>query len=159
MSEINKIDSFKGKYASFSNYFNRKNLVEYKGLKFTNTEAAFQCQKTYDASIQGLAQTMSPNDVKKAFGRAGLPGFPKFTLRTDWESVKYEVMHEVVKAKFEQNPDLKEILLNTGDAELIEGNTWHDNCWGDCHCPKCSSIKGTNWLGKVLMQVRSELRA
>ena len=45
----------------------------------------------------------------------------------------------------------------TGDAELIEGNTWHDNYWGVCSCSKCNG-RGKNRLGKLLMKVREELR-
>ena len=67
-------------------------------------------------------------------------------------------MDEVLIAKFTQNPSLKEQLLDTGDVELIEGNTWHDNYWGNCTCSKCSGIIGRNQLGKTLMNIREEIR-
>lgn len=74
-------------------------------------------------------------------------------MRPDWELVKYDVMYEVCMAKFTQNPDLLSKLLATGDAELIEGNTWGDRVWGvDIH----RGI-GENHLGKILMRIRSEL--
>ena len=47
---------------------------------------------------------------------------------------------------------LRAKLLATGDAELIEGNYWHDTFWGMCNG------KGENHLGRLLMEVRSELR-
>jgi predicted NAD-dependent protein-ADP-ribosyltransferase YbiA (DUF1768 family) len=48
-------------------------------------------------------------------------------------------------------------LLATGDRDLIEGNTWHDNFWGVCSCPKCTfpPIPQTNWLGKILVEERA----
>lgn len=62
-------------------------------------------------------------------------------------------------AKFSKNENLRQILLSTEDEELVEDTTgWHDNIWGDCSCPKCQYIKGRNKLGKILMQVRDEIK-
>lgn len=52
---------------------------------------------------------------------------------------------------------LKKKLLETGDAELIEGNYWHDNTWGQCYCPRCKNKIGENHLGKLLMKIRESL--
>lgn len=60
-------------------------------------------------------------------------------------------MKELIMIKF-QNPLLKEKLLNTGDALLIEGNTWRDYYWGEC------KGKGENHLGKILMEVREIIK-
>jgi len=67
-------------------------------------------------------------------------------------------MYDIVYNKFSQNEDLKEKLLNTGEIYLEEGNWWHDNYWGQCNCYRCRNIHGLNKLGKILMQVRDELR-
>ena len=48
------------------------------------------------------------------------------------------------------------MLLSTGDVAIIEGNYWHDNFYGQCTCEKCAG-KGKNKLGKLLMDIRSEL--
>ena len=64
-------------------------------------------------------------------------------------------MEEIVRAKFTQNPKLKEQLLSTGDAILIERNTWNDRYWG----VDIRSGVGKNHLGKILMKIRSELKA
>lgn len=61
-------------------------------------------------------------------------------------------MYDICRAKFEQNADLRCKLLTTGDAMLVEGNTWGDTVWGVCQG------KGENRLGKILMRVRKELR-
>jgi len=63
-------------------------------------------------------------------------------------------MTTIVRNKFKAHPDLKKKLLETGTAKLIEGNTWHDTFWG----VNINTGKGENHLGKILMQVRSELK-
>ncbi len=62
-------------------------------------------------------------------------------------------MREALKAKFTQNEDLKNILLETGDAILVE-HTENDNYWGDG-----GDGNGKNMLGKLLMELREELRS
>ena len=61
-------------------------------------------------------------------------------------------MLDVVRAKFDQHPDLAQKLLATGDEELVEGNDWGDIYWG------VYKGHGKNMLGKILMRVRAELR-
>ena len=75
-------------------------------------------------------------------------------LRPNWENVKLPIMEDIVRAKFTQNEDLKELLLATGDLVLEEGNTWHDTFWG----VDAKTREGTNHLGRILMRVRQELR-
>ena len=68
---------------------------------------------------------------------------------------------DIIHAKFAQNPTLAQALIDTGDADLIEGNTWNDNYWGVCECARCRSegIKGQNKLGQILMAERKALTA
>ena len=74
--------------------------------------------------------------------------------RSDWESVKDDVMLKALRAKFsDQNPKLLSLLLSTGDKTLIE-HTSNDSYWGDG-----GDGTGSNKLGQLLMQVQSELRA
>ena len=75
-------------------------------------------------------------------------------LRDDWEFVKVNIMLEITRAKFEQNLELAEKLLATGNAMLVEGNHWNDTFWG----VDARNGKGENYLGKILMCVRRELR-
>ena len=65
-------------------------------------------------------------------------------------------MLDLLRQKF-RNPKLRELLLGTGEAVLVEGNLHHDNYWGNRKCKKCAEIPGNNQLGKLLMQVRTEL--
>ena len=68
------------------------------------------------------------------------------------KEVKTNIMYDICLAKFTQNQDLKEKLLKTGNAILIEGNWWNDTYWG-----VCNGI-GENNLGKILMKIREELK-
>ena len=68
--------------------------------------------------------------------------------------VVIDIMEEVVRAKFTQNPDLARKLADTGDALICEGNTWNDTFWG----VDIRNGKGENYLGKILMCVRRELK-
>ena len=92
----------------------------------------------------GVLTKPNPSEAKR-LGR-------RVRLRSDWEQVKYDVMLDVVRAKFNQHPDLAQKLLATGDEELVEGNDWGDTYWGVCNG------RGKNMLGKILMRVRAELR-
>ena len=137
-----KIDSFRGEYFFLSNFYEAP--VEYEELTYQNSEAAFQAQKCANPKERETFTTMNPSEAKKA-GRT-------VTLRKDWEDVKIAVMTGVVKAKFEQNPDLAELLLATKDAYLEEGNNWGDRVWGTVNG------EGANNLGLILMNTRKFLQ-
>lgn len=139
---MNKIDDFRGAYRFLSNFYDAP--VTYLGVTYANNEAAFQAQKCTDNTVKAMFANLNPSEAKR-LGR-------NVQLRPDWETVKYDIMYEVCKAKFEQNDDLREMLLDTGDAYLEEGNTWNDRCWGTCRGV------GENHLGKILMRIRDELQ-
>lgn len=137
-----QINSFEGEYGFLSNFYECS--VEYNGMTFGSSEAAFQAQKCVDDEDKIKFKYLRPKGAKR-FGKT-------VKLRPDWDEVKVEVMRGVLKAKFTQNPELKSMLLATGDNELVEGNRWGDRFWGVC--------KGTgqNNLGKLLMELRDDLR-
>lgn len=76
----------------------------------------------------------------------------------DWADRRVGVMAYGLYHKFVMHADLRLMLIDTGIEELVEGNYWHDNFWGDCGCPKCASIKGKNVLGRLLMNTRNYFR-
>lgn len=139
----NIINSFKGKYAFLSNYYEVP--VQYEGLTYKNSEAAFQAAKTLNTAERKEFTDLTPNNAK-AKGRS-------INLRADWEKVKLDIMYDINMAKFTQNSDLREKLIATGDAYLEEGNTWNDRYWGTVNGV------GQNQLGKVLMRVREDLQS
>ena len=138
------IDKFDGKYAFLSNFYDAP--VEYNGLCYLNSEAAFQAQKVLDNEEKIPFTEASPGRAK-SLGRT-------VKLRGDWEFVKLNIMLEITRAKFLQNPEVAEKLLATGNAMLVEGNRWNDTFWG----VNVKNGKGENYLGKILMCVRRELR-
>lgn len=142
------INSFSGKYRFLSNFYPSPIVIG--GIEYPTAEHAFQAGKTEDADLaRWIAEDVSPM-VAKARGR-------KVALRNDWEERKDDWMARVLAEKFRQHPDLAQQLAATGDQQLIEGNTWHDQIWGDCSCLKHIFTPGDNQLGKLLMKTRSEL--
>ena len=157
--ETKCINSFRGKYDFLSNFYECRLI--YDGIEYTHSEGAFQAQKTFDKTLREKIAKLSASESKKACGKYGLRVdgvLIKINLRPDWEVRKSAIMKDIVYEKFNQNEDLKRKLLETGNALLIEGNHWHDNCWGNCSCDRCKSVEGRNLLGKILMEVREEFR-
>lgn len=137
-----KIQSFRGKYAFLSNFYECPITVH--GVTFNTVEHAFQAFKMTNAEdAEAIRICPTPGTAKRSAR--------KRKLRTDWEQIKEEVMLLCLREKFKQ-PFLKEMLINTGEAELIEVNTWGDTYWG------VFGGRGLNRLGCLLMQVREELR-
>lgn len=137
---MNKIDSFRGEYRFLSNFWMVDIVNPEDGLLYPSVEHAYVASKTLDKRLREQIRNIAkPGDVKK-IGRM-------LELRPDWEYIKYRVMHDLLIEKF-KNPELKQKLLDTGSAILIEGNTWGDTYWGVC------DGKGENNLGKLLMLVR-----
>jgi len=143
------INNFDREYAFLSNFYNSP-MIGFDGINYPTVEHAFQAQKTlnYKERLM-IANALTPGKAKR-LGR-------QVQLRDGWNNIKNEVMYNYVFHKFSQNPDLKQKLIDTNFEYLEEGNTWHDNYWGNCYCAKCQYIKGENHLGKILMQVRDEL--
>lgn len=137
------INTFMGKYRFLSNFFSAE--VEYGGLCYPTVEHAFQAAKSLYPYERLKVQAATSPGAAKHMGRV-------VTLRPDWESIKYQVMFNLVSKKFTNHPHLRDQLLMTGDVPLIEGNTWGDTTWG-----MCKGI-GNNWLGKILMEVRISLK-
>jgi ribA/ribD-fused uncharacterized protein len=144
------IDHFAGEYAFLSNFYYPAEVV-YDGETYRTTEHAYQASKVlskdYRQKIKNTSRASEAKKLgkKKAMAKAGVK------LRDDWDNIKLDVMFDLLRQKF-QHPELKKKLLDTGDAELIEGNWWGDYFWGTVQG------EGENHLGRLLMKVRSELR-
>ena len=135
-----------GEYGCFSNF--APYPIEINGKVWPTSEHYFQGQKfvgtRHEEEIR-LAE--SPNKAARMGGNRNKP------LRSNWESVKDSIMREAVAAKFRQYADIREVLMATKNATLVE-HTVNDSYWGDG-----GDGTGKNMLGKILMEVREELRA
>lgn len=146
------INSFSGEFEFLSNFYSIlqiSSLDSYNSVsnshRLKTLEHGFQAAKTLDLIDQlSVLDAKTPGNAKR-LGR-------KVKLRKDWESVKLNIMRQLVLDKFSQNYDLKDKLIATNDIELIEGNTWGDKFWGTV------DGVGQNWLGKILMETREKLK-
>lgn len=135
----------KNAFGCFSNF--SRHGFELDGRYWPTSEHYFQAQKFAGTEHEDLIQKASTPRQAADMGRDR-----SRPLRSDWEEVKDDVMHRAVLRKFSVNPELREILLSTGQEEIIE-NAPHDYYWG---CGKTGT--GRNQLGIILMEVRRQLR-
>jgi len=135
------IKEFRGEtkwLSNFSKFPNGKTVEHY-----------YQAAKASNPSTRKyIAHLPSPGQAKRA-GQvcAMIPG---------WEVKKYRVMYRLLLYKF-RDPAIRQLLLDTEDQYLEEGNTWHDRCWGVCYCSQCKGT-GKNVLGKMIMLIRKNIR-
>lgn len=118
---------------------------------YPSVEHAYQAAKFLDAELRErfLYNGLTPGQAKR------LGANLKAKRRKDWQDISLEVMKDLLVQKFTYSI-LKRKLLSTFSAVLIEGNTWHDNFYGDCRCgerEECAA-PGLNHLGRLLMEVR-----
>lgn len=146
----NEIKGFFGEYRFLSNFYPCK--ISFGGIDFGSVENVYVAVKTYnfkesrDEHFYRLTKIskMTPGQAKR-FGRIG--------VRPDWtDEFKAITMLYLLKQKFSDvNPELKQLLIATGDTYIEETNTWGDTFWGVC------DGVGENVLGNLLMNIRDEL--
>lgn len=139
------IAMFSGRYRFLSNFW-ACNGIAVAGEWYPTVEHAYQASKCARAADRQMIRCAATPGIAKQFG--GL-----VTRMQSWDIVRLSVMLSLLRMKFsDANPDLWRALLDTGEAELIEGNHWHDHFWGVCRG------EGQNHLGRLLMRVRDEMR-
>ena len=116
------------------------------GVYWPTVEHYFQAQKAAGTEDEErIRRAYTPKDAKR-FGR-------EVRLRSDWEEIKDSVMRRAIQAKFAAHDELAERLVGTGDEALIEAAP------GDFYWGAGGDGSGQNRLGKILMEVRADLRA
>lgn len=145
----------RNQYRFLSNFYQGEPLNDGYWSYLTG-EHMFAAYKTKNgAQFHEIRNAYDPNEAK-ALGRA-------CDLRPDWETRKYDVMRWVLATKFTLVREEGAMLLDTGDALLVEGTWWADRVWGvDLGTNKFAAPQhrpGRNWLGALLMARRAELRA
>lgn len=136
-------------YGAFSN-LHRRTMV-FEGREYPTAEHAYQAGKARKEAVrEWILSAPSPSLVAMA-----AHGLYTWDITPDWSRIKFDRMREVLRAKFTQHEDLKELLLSTGDARLVEvarTDNLVNRTWGEVNG------KGQNMLGVLLMEVREELR-
>jgi len=132
-------------YFEFSNF--ARFIVTLDGKTWPTSEHYFQAQKFLDEGLQEEVRLAKTPRIAAEMGRDRSK-----PLRPDWEEVKDDVMRKVVRAKFTQHEELRKLLLDTGDAIIVE-HTANDSYWGDG-----GDGSGKNMLGQILMEIRAELK-
>lgn len=140
MNNIETINEFRGMYAFLSNFY--PCVIVHQGVAYPSVEHAFQGAKFKHWKDRiAVAECGSPGKAKQLGRTADLPD--------DWEETKLDLMYDLVTLKF-GDPELERLLIDTGKAELVEGNIWGDTFWGVCRG------EGENFLGRILMRIRQE---
>lgn len=135
-----------GDYGYLSNLFRRK--VKFENRVFRSSEDAYQFGKPLDGmTAEWLISAPKPHLCAMA-----AHGLLAFDITPHWQEMKVDRMRDVLRAKFGQHEDLKQNLIDTGDAVLIEDSKT-DAFWGIG-----KKRNGKNMLGILLMQVREELK-
>ena len=132
-------------FGEFSNF--SPHPVKLRDVTWATVEHYFQAQKFAGTEHEEAIRCARSPMIAARMGRDRSK-----PLREDWETVKDSVMREGVHAKFTQHAALRSVLLSTGEAEIVE-HTANDSYWGDG-----GDGSGKNQLGKILMEVRAELR-
>lgn len=130
-------------YGCFSNFSAHGFMLA--SFWWPTSEHYFQAQKFVGTSHADQIRTVNTPKEAARLGRQRTR-----PLRSDWEHVKDNVMRNAVLCKFETHADIRDILIATGEHDLVE-NAPGDYYWG---CGQDGT--GQNRLGKILMEVREK---
>lgn len=148
MSEIRFYRANEKPYGAFSNLFKRE--FTFEDETYATAEHAYQAGKARKPEVRAwLMAAPSPSLLAMA-----AHGLYVWDIAPDWSKIKFDRMKRILVAKYTQHEDLKQLLLSTGNARLVESATV-DNAvnrlWGEVNGV------GKNMLGQLLMEVRAEL--
>lgn len=149
MDEIRFYRASEKPYGVFSNLY--RCAVEFEGELFATSEHAYQAGKARKAEVRKWLLA-APSPALLAMAAHGLY---YWDVAPGWSTSKFDRMRGVLRAKFTQHADLRELLLSTGDARLVESATVDNEVnrlWGEVNGA------GKNMLGVLLMEIREELR-
>ena len=136
-------------YGAFSNLYRRE--ITFENEVFATSEHAYQAGKARKKVVRDWILS-APTSGLVAMAAHGLY---TWDINSDWSKVKFDRMRQVLRAKFSQHEDLRELILSTGQARLVEMATVDspvNRVWGEV------DGKGQNMLGVILMEIREELR-
>ena len=148
VNEIRFYRANEAPYGAFSNLYRCE--VRFEGRTFATAEHAYQAGKAAKPAVREWILS-APTPALAAMAAHGLY---TWDVVPNWAQIKFDRMRAVLRAKFEQHPDLGTLLLSTGDARLVEAGTVNNavnRLWGEV------DGKGQNMLGVMLMELRTQL--
>lgn len=139
-----EITKFQGEYDYLDDLYPAP--VEWEGMTYPCVEAAFHASKTENRELRRRFSEISLTKLREKGNM--LP------TTSQWEEAKRDIRKQLILQKFQANPQLAQKLKDTGNAILICGKLRNkDTYWGfDLY-----SWEGRNELGKILMEIRTEL--
>lgn len=123
--------------------------IVYQDTLWPTVEHAYQAAKFDDITIiERIQKAGSPSEAKDIAHEGDVIPL----IRLHWEDEKIDVMRNLLRQKVIQHPKVRKKLLETGEVMIVE-NSPTDSFWG-CGLDK----KGENWLGKLWVEIRSEIQ-
>jgi len=149
LKEINFYRANEKPYGAFSNLYKRP--IDFEGRIYPTAEHAYQAGKARKEVVrEWILSAPTPSLLAMA-----AHGLYTWEIAPDWSQTKFDRMRRVLRAKFTQHDDLRELLLSTGDVPLVETGRVDNEVnrvWGEIRG------KGLNMLGVLLMELRTDLR-
>lgn len=146
--ETDPVFFYPKEYYVFDNFSSFQ--VEYDGYLWATSEHAYQAKKFQDSSpevYESIKRARSAHDAQK------IANENKSVQNLKWDSIKKDVMKEILRNKINQHPYVLKKLLQSGMRIIIE-DSWRDSTWG-----WGSNKDGKNLLGKIWMELREEFKA
>lgn len=152
------ITKFEGRYFFLSNSFPSE--IEHLGIKYPTMDH-YICAMMVDRNqyINGVYYT--PNDIREFISKIkNIKDINKLQksikIRKNWDLKKLDFMEWGLKEKFKILKN-RELLISTGENEILFLNSNHENFFGKCTCTGCYNL-GENNFGKILMNIRNEYK-
>ena len=160
-----------GPYYPFSNWARSEFVAE--GHTFTSNEQYLMWRKANlfgDKEMakkllnEGLSLTVSDTEWNKSLRTIKADGRKVKNFNEEvWKQNREQIMFDGLLLKFQQNEEMRELLLSTGERRLGE-SVVRDKIWGNGmgkNNPEAlnpDNWKGLNLLGKALEAVRKQLQ-
>ena len=138
------IKEFKDEYRWLSNFVPAK--ITLGKRTFASVEHAYQSEKSDDPDWKTYCTLETNPAVVKRQAK-------NVILRKNWDEMRDHIMIDCLIQKFSQEP-YKQLLLDTKNEEIQEGNYWGDDYWG----VNLKTGKGQNKLGKIIMRIRNDIK-
>lgn len=140
---MDKINFYEGKYYLLSNFSAHR--VVFNGVDHQTAEHAYQYEKFSDSAIKDKIKNAASAFLARQYGQTNEGKVD------DWEDKKVEVMEQIMRAKMQQHQDVKQVLKETGELEIVKNHP-DDYFWGSG-----ADGRGENIMGKIWIKLRKEI--